>query len=47
MVDNPKTYKTGSQTAAPVFKDVIEKTLEYYNIVPEILLRMQKQQTFL
>ena len=37
MVDNPKTYKTGSQTAAPVFKDVIEKTLEYYNIVPEIL----------
>lgn len=37
MVDNPKTYKTGSQTAAPVFKDVIEKTLEYYDIVPEIL----------
>ncbi len=37
MVDNPKTYRTGSQTAAPVFKDVIEKTLEYYDIVPEIL----------
>ena len=37
MVDTPKTYKTGSQTAAPVFKDVIEKTLEYYDIVPEIL----------
>ncbi len=37
MFDNPKKYKTGSQTAAPVFKDVMEKTLEYYDIVPEIL----------
>ncbi len=37
MIDNPQTYKTGSQTAAPVFKDVIEKTLEYYDIVPEIM----------
>ena len=37
MVDSPQKYKTGSQTAAPVFKDVVEKTLAYYNIVPEIL----------
>jgi len=36
MFDNPQKYKTGSQTAAPVFKDVMEKTLEYYDIVPEI-----------
>lgn len=37
MFDNPQKYQNGSQTAAPVFKDIIEKTLEYYNIVPEIL----------
>lgn len=36
MFDNPKKYMTGSQTAAPVFKDIIEKTLEYYDIVPEV-----------
>ena len=37
MIDNPRTFKTGSQTAAPVFRDVIEKTLSHYQITPEIL----------
>ncbi len=38
LIDNPVTYKTGSQAAGPVFKDIMTKVLDYYDILPETII---------
>lgn len=38
LIDNPITYKTGSQAAGPVFKDIMTKLLDYYDILPETVI---------
>ena len=44
LIDNPRTYKTGSQAAGPAFKDIMEKVLEYYGEIPESLIENKNDQ---
>jgi len=46
VIDEPKGVKYGGEVAAPVFKRVVKKTLEYMNVLPdnfEIQLADQKE----
>ena len=43
VLDNPKPLYYGGTVAAPVFKDVIEKSLLYLGIVPEQEVQKEKE----
>lgn len=37
LIDTPQKYYYGSQVAGPVFKEISEAIIDYYNIAPEML----------